>query len=115
MVNPEVAAPYVCQAMIKSPWGNKDWVPVTYPKKIARFVKLFNACRIAGDIHIIPLNEDLNEIGSVIGMGESFEEARDQCKANAELIEGYQLEIKTDSLDEAETIIQKAKKFGVKF
>lgn len=114
LVAPNQTAKYGVCAMIHSPWASKNWLPLKIPNDIKRFVKLRNHCRIDGVDFFVPQpDSDLPEIGAVIGLGNTLDEAKNQLHANADQIKGYDLDIKLSCLDEADEDIEEAKKFGI--
>jgi hypothetical protein len=116
MVEPQYEAKYGMQVVMRSAWAERDWLPVYFPEKLARWVKLYNARKIGGQICVIPQEAaHLSEIGSVVAIGDSPEECRKKIKLYADEIEGYQLEVNTDALDEAEAVADEGEKKGVKF
>jgi hypothetical protein len=103
----------VC-AMIHSTWATKNWLPIRYPDSIRKFVKLRNHCRIEGVDYFVPQpDSDLPEIGAVIGLGSTMEEAENHLRDNAAQIQGYDLDIKLNCLEETAEDIEKAKAFGI--
>lgn len=115
MVRPQPVAKYGVQAMIKSAWANKDFTACFVKPSAKPWVKLMNACQIDDTIHVVPINEDLIEIGSVVGIGDSLDEAIRQCQKHAKGFEGYQAEVSLDALDDAKTQIQAMKKYKMDF
>ena len=67
VVNPVPAAEYGVQVLLKSAWAEKNWQPVEYPEEFAPQIKLFNAVDIDGKHFVVPQDEELQEIGAVIG------------------------------------------------
>lgn len=113
---PEWSARYAAQVMITSTWAERDHQPLYYPEKISQWVKPYNCCRLDGVTHIIPQDAaHLKEIGSVVGIGNTIDQAITNCKRHAEQVEGYLVCANTSDLDEAAAVIAKGEKAGVRF
>lgn len=116
MVEPVYAGKFAAQIMLTSGWAEQDVQPVFFPEKIANSVKLYNACAVDGQTYIIPQdNAHLKEIGSVVGIGDTLQQAIDKCKEYAEQVEGYLIECDAKDLDEATHVIDEGQKAGVTF
>lgn len=113
MADPNPTAKYGVCAMIHSSWADKAWQAVYFPEDIRPFVKLRNHCRIEGVDYCVPGEVGLPEIGAVIGLGETLDEAIEQLEENAEQITGYYVEIKLDSIEAALKERDKAEKLGI--
>jgi len=102
----------VC-SMIHSAWADKNWQAIHFPEKIRPFVKLRNHCRIQDQDYAVPCETGLAEIGAVIGVGDTLENAIEHLKENAKQVSGYFVEIKLDSIDTALEEREKAAKLGI--
>jgi hypothetical protein len=74
---------------------------VEFPEEIRPFVKLFNHCRIDGVDYVVPQIAQMKQVGSVIGLGNTPDEACNAAKERAKQVKGYDLEAETDALDKA--------------
>ena len=106
---------YAVQANIISEWGCENWLEIDFPTEIEQFVKLRNVCKINNKMYCIPQPYSYPEMGTVLGFGNTIEEAIDMCKKNAEQVKGFQLEIRVDALDEALIQIEKGKQLNINF
>lgn len=113
MVDPNPVHKYGVCAMIHSSWSDKNWQSVKFPEEIRPFVKLRNHCKIEGVDYVVPQEVGLPEIGAVIGLGETLDDAIEHLKENAAQIKGYFLEIKLDSIETALEEKYKAEKLGI--
>jgi hypothetical protein len=86
-----------------------------FPEKIRNFVKIKNLYKQNDTYYCVPLGHNMTDIGAVIGLGNTLEEAIKQATDNAKQIEGYMINIKTGSIDEAQKIIADAENIGIKF
>jgi hypothetical protein len=103
---------FAAQIMLHSDWLVKNWVPVSYPKGIAQFVKLRNNCFIGKDEHCLPFDEE-KTLGAIIGLGNTKEEAIEECKANAEEFWGEQVHYKLEAFDEILESEEAGEEFGI--
>jgi len=101
LIEPDPVDSFGSEAIIQSEFAGKNWMPVFFPKEIASSVKLFNHCKIEGVHYAIPQEGELEEIGSVVGLGKTMEDSNQACIYNAEQIEGYKIQIHTGCLEEA--------------
>lgn len=115
IVTPHAVGRYGVQAMIHSSWADKNWQALNIPDEIRPFVKLRNHCRIDGVDYSAPQTCGLPEIGAVVGIGDTLEQAVAHCHENAEQIKGYYVEIKMDSIGGAIEEIEKGTEMGIEF
>lgn len=114
VVDPDPVARYGVCAMIHSSWATRNWLPLKIPDAVRRFVKIRNHCRIDGVDYFVPQpDSELPEIGAVIGLGDTLEDAIAQLEYNAEQIKGYSLEIKLDAIPEAMQQVERGKELGI--
>ena len=114
VVDPISKYKYGAEILIHSSWADKNWQPIDFPKSIRPFVKLRNAAKINKDWYVIPQEVGLPEIGAVIGLGNTKEEAIEQAKEHAKQISGYYIDIPEQALDKAEEELQKTLDLGIK-
>lgn len=115
MLDPIATASYGCEIMIHSTWADQHWQPIDFPQEIERWIKLRNLTRINGRNYVVPQRVGLPEIGAVVGLGETLEDAIEQAKEYCEQIEGYYLEFKTDCIEDAMSQIKAGEKLGISF
>ena len=114
-IDPIPVAKFGVELMIHSEWaGDTNWQAVHFPDKLKDKITLKNFARINGNHYVVPQNYPLPEIGSVIAMGNSLEEAIETIKEYAELIESYDLVLHPEALDEAQNEIDKLTAWGIK-
>lgn len=115
IIEPEQAYKFGVIAMIHSAWSDKNWQAISFPDDVRQWVKLRNHTRILGKDYVVPTAVGLPEIGAVVGVGETIEEAISHLAKNASQIEGYQIEIQMDSITKAIDAVNKGEEFGMKF
>lgn len=116
IVEPKFGGQYGMQIIIKAAAAEHEWLPVYFPEKLSRWVKLYNACRLKGQTCVIPQEgAGLIWIGSVVAIGDTPEQCKKRIKEYADQVEGYQVEIDVDTLNDAEAVADEAEKSGVQF
>jgi hypothetical protein len=109
LVDPISENQYGAQIILISEWAESHYQPVKFPEEIRPFVKLYNSCRIEGVDYVVPQLAKMKQIGSVVALGNTPEEAVKKCKALCDQIEGYDIESEADSLDSAVADMEKEK------
>jgi hypothetical protein len=113
-------ARFAAQIVLKSDWftarnpgggPDKNWLEVRYSDSIARWVKLHNFCVVDGQTYVAP--QDYPEFGSVVGLGDTFEEAKAAAKACAEQVECLRLRWQSDLFEQAEKCVEEGRRVGV--
>jgi phosphoribosylamine-glycine ligase len=99
LVEPDIVSPYAVQAIIYSDRADEEWQPVDFPESIRQWVKLFYHRRKDGHDYVMPQTTKMNEIGSVVALGDSFEEAAKLCKERSEQISGDKICVKVEEID----------------
>lgn len=116
MEQPIFTHKYAVEVIIRSASAAYNiWTAIYFPENIRQFVKIKNLVKIGDTYYFTPLDQRMPEIGAVIGLGNTLEEAIKNVQDNASQIEGYKLDIKSESLSEAKETIEKSSKIGVKF
>jgi hypothetical protein len=106
---------YVAMAMMHSQFAISNWVPLEIPLDIERWVKVRNKAVIDGEIYHVPTLGDMPEIGAVVAVADSLEEAKQLVRERADKVKGYLVEIHVDALDAAEEEIERAREYGIDF
>jgi len=113
LVEPIPAGNWGVEIVIKSPWAEKNWQPVMYPEKYAQQIKLFNQVMVDGIRYVVPQDEDMTEIGAVVGWGDTMEAAMDHAREAGEAIKGYGIKFSMGAADCAIEQIEELAKLGV--
>jgi hypothetical protein len=101
LVEPEYTDTWGAEVLIHSQWADKNWVHLTFPPELRRNIKLRNYTVIDGEHYIVPQLTGMPEIGAVVATGKTAKEAIDHAKEIAGKVEGYDVEIPVDAMDEA--------------
>ena len=116
----ETREQFGAEAMIYSDWAHKHWMTVEIPEEVQPYVNLFHSVNLGKEIEaVVPNSQDVavigDEVGSVIGLGGTIEEAIQECKEHSEKIKGMGLYVKVDSLGSLLPQIKEAQENGIKF
>ena len=115
-VDPVWRAKYGALAIITSDFATDRWCPVTVTEDARPWVKWRNYCEIEGQGYIVPQEGiKMCEIGDVVGIGDTVEDAINNCRENAEGVGGFCVQVYADSITDALGEIQKAEDEGIIF
>lgn len=115
LVEPEYAAKFAVQAMIDHTGDERYWRMIEVPEEVRQWVKIYFACQVDGVIAVPPFPWSCDSIGSVIGLGDTIQEAMDHLNENVEALKGQDLEVKTVALADVLKDIEEAEKAGMEF
>lgn len=115
MVQPEYKGSFGVEVIIKSDWATEEEQPIYFPEEIRPYIRIKNHAIIDGVDYYIPQKNGMKEIGSLIFVSESLDDAILEIKYMAKKIKGYGLKIDADLLDKAyEEITNFEKQSGIK-
>ena len=92
---------------------DKHWMVLDIPEKLRPYVKLWHYCFHNGKFHWPP--KDNNEVGLVLGAGNSIKEAIEHLKKNIELLKDEPVQFKLHGFKEILKDIVEAEKHGIYF
>lgn len=101
MVDPEPAGKFGMEVIMKSGWAESHWQPVNIDPAVRHLVKLFNPVRVDGKFYVVPQDDEMSEIGAIIGYGDTPQRAMDMVKEAAAGVSGIGIKIPDGSLDDA--------------
>jgi hypothetical protein len=107
VIEPEYSARYGAMVLLTSEWAMGNWQHVSFPPEIRDKVKLHFSTVIDGEHYVIPHIDRRTQIGAVVGIGDTEEEAIADCEKTAEQVEGHQIEKPVEALDEAREQLEK--------
>lgn len=114
LVDPEPIAKFGVQVVLKSSWAaESQWQPVLIDPKFERNLKLVDYVVIDGKKFVVPLEEHMAEIGSVIGWGDTLDEAIAMVTEAGESIQGYGIKFSMGSIEDIQEEIEKLEELGV--
>lgn len=116
--NGEVVAPkfsykFAAEATLHYTEDSTSWKIFKVPESVQRWVKMYHYCIIDGICHFPPHKTD--ELGVVIGLGNTIETAIDQIKEHMEVLKHEPVKINMTGFAELITDIKKAEKDGIHF
>ncbi len=106
VIEPEFRAKWGAEVLLISEWADQNWMHVSFPPEVRENVKLRNFCVIEGEYYVIPQWTGSAEIGAIVALGNTPEEAIAEVKRIAELVEGHLLDKPIDALDIAHEQLQ---------
>jgi hypothetical protein len=84
VVEPESTSKFGVQALIKV--DRSDWAVMDIPKELDQWVKFSFSCRVNDKICIPPEHEGICEIGWLVAVGDTIDEAIDNLRDNQQLL-----------------------------
>jgi hypothetical protein len=113
LVEPDFIGKWGAEMLLHSAFADQNWLAVEYPKSIAENVKLRNWCRIEGKDYVAPQWTGMPEVGAVVALGDSLEDAIENCQEVGRKVEGHYLEVYSNAFDSAQEQIDKLKEYGI--
>jgi hypothetical protein len=107
VVEPEFKAVWGAEMLLICEWADRNWQHVSVPDKVRENVKLRNMTEIEGEYYVIPQWTGSPEIGAVVAMGDTADQAIAEVKRIAELVEAHSLDKPIEALDEAKEQLAK--------
>jgi len=102
VVIPKNTKQYGVELLMESEWACHNFQPVYFPDKFAQSVKLKKAAKINDINFVIPQSYGSSDIGAIVGLGDSLQEAIKNVIEVADSIEGNGIVIRQDVLEEAQ-------------
>lgn len=102
-LEPDWQYKYAAQVLIEhKDDGRNRWRTIRVPNEIERWVKLCDVCKTGEELYSFPpLPHSNNKVGSVLGMGQTPEEAVEQLKSHVEALGKQDITIDLSKLAEA--------------
>jgi hypothetical protein len=114
MVEPEFSHKFAAEATMHYTAGeHNEWKVIDIPEEVRRFVKLAHYAEIDGHYHFPPARND--EVGVVIGQGNTIEKCLDDLKEHFDALKNEPLAIEYEGFAELIDDIKSAAKEGIKF
>ena len=113
VVEPDAEAEWGVEIILRSAWAENHWLPVEYPEKYSRQIKLYNCALVDGRRYVIPQNEDMTEVGAVIGWGKTLDKALDHAREAGEAIQAYGVKFSLGGAEAATEQIEKLEELGI--
>lgn len=119
VIEPECGWNFAAEATLhydlksKDPGISQEWKTIEIPESIARWVKLYHYCKIDGLYHFPSGNSD--EIGVVLGAGDSVEKSIDHLTRNLDELKALPIHADVGGFTSLLDSIEEAEKQGVAF
>lgn len=115
LVDPKPKAMFAAQALMSHSGREGTWRTLHIPDEVYDFVRLLYPCKI-GDVYgISPSSKCEDTIGSVIGVGDTLEEAINHLKDNAEALKQQPVTVHVESLVDVLRDIREGEAEGIEF
>jgi hypothetical protein len=108
LVHAESSAKYCAQVLLCSEWAEEHCERIFFPEEIRPFVKLYHHCIINGIDCVMPQLAKMKQVGSVVGLGNTPDEACKLAKERADQVSGYDLDVESDALDKAVKLMEES-------
>jgi hypothetical protein len=95
MIDPEPTGKFAVQSIIHSDRAEENWIPVEFPEKFRDNIKLYYHTRVDGHDYVLPQDAKMHEIGSVVTVADTLQEAIDANVEIADQVKGDKVEVHT--------------------
>lgn len=113
LVQFKAKARYAVQSMIFADRADENVQPIKFPDEFRDNVKLYFECREDDHSYVLPQITKMNEIGSVVTIGDDLEETVERNKEIAETIEGDKVCVHTDKIEDVLREFEAMEKRGI--
>jgi len=113
LIDPEPNGKFGVQVVLKSEWAETHWQPVYCDPKFERNIKLFNVAIVDGKRYVVPQNEEMNEIGAVVGWGDTLQDAIDMAQEAGDSLSGYGIKFNIGPIDLARKEVENLEKLNL--
>lgn len=100
LVDPIPANRYGMEVLIHSDWALNGHQAIHFPPEIRKYIKLRNILKVDGKYYTLNLH-GLPEAGAIVVTGDSLEGCKKKLEELAPQVEGYGLNVRIESLDQA--------------
>lgn len=115
LVDPQFACEFAVEATLHYTAAcSKDWKTLRIPEDVAPFIKLYHYCRFDGMVYVLP-HERSDEVGVMLGLGDTAEEALEHLKDNLELMKDEPIHADVRAFVDLLEKIETAEEQGVHF
>jgi len=113
LVNPVPTAKYAVQSIIYSDWADENCQGIGFPEKYRGNIKLYYHSMENGHDYVIPQMTKMNEIGSIVTIGDDLDETIKQNKEIAERVTGDKVHVCTDRIGEVVEEFEEMERHGM--
>ena len=112
LVDPVATGKFGVELLMESEWACHHFQPIYFPDKYASNVKLKKNMIMDGNHYCIPQPYESNDIGGIVGIGDTLEEAVNKVLEVADSIEGNGICIHQEALECAQEELDKFNSIG---
>lgn len=113
LVEPEFSHKFAAEATLHYTPGTDDWMVMRVPDELRKWVKPYHCCEVDGAWHFPPHMSD--EVGVVLGLGNTVEEAIDSLKEHLAGLEREPVTARIEGFADLIKEIKKAQAAGMPF
>jgi hypothetical protein len=114
-IKPEKAAEWVAEVCIYNPIGKTEWVPVDFSEKEFKRLKFRRLCKVENQFYCLPDKDAGDRICGAVGLGDTKEEAQFEALEACEQLKCEGKDYDKSVFEEADEVLEEAKKYGVEF
>lgn len=113
LISPTTSYKYGAEVFFNSEWLENNWLKISFPEEIRRWIKIKNCCKIDNNYYLIPhiFKEDTIAC-SIVALGNTPEECFNLIKQRIEKVNAFQLN-KEVNIEELNKYLEEAKKVGI--
>lgn len=115
IVKPDSNFNYNCELIIYSDWAKENPLAIHVPEEFRDAVKLHYAYQDGETLWVLPIQPGIQQVGAVVGSGDSIEEAVQTAVAISREVKGVEVKFEYGSIDAALKEIRKGIELGIPF
>ena len=115
IVEPDAAAKYGCQIVLKSDWAVDGPLPLEFPPAMRDRLAFHNLTYTDAGPMILPQSVGIPEIGAAIGMGTTPDAAYQQAAEAADSVKGFGVTACKSSFDAIQAKVRELGRYGLNF
>jgi hypothetical protein len=116
VIDPISTTRFVCESMLYSTWVEHDITRVIFPEKYRKWIKFRNfTITKDNEYMVLPTGKGNTRLGSVVGHGDTLEDAIDMMLKISKTVEFLEPEVTSVFTEEALGNIKEGNKCGLKF
>lgn len=115
VITPKATGKYVAMAIIGSEYSDKHWQTIQFPESEKRWYKFKNLITLEGKNYIVPVEQGLMEIGSVVAVENTLELAISKVKERAGKLIAHDIDVQVKYFEDAKEAVAEGNKQGFTF
>lgn len=112
MIDLETKYKYGCGTSLSSPWADSNWLQVDVDPKVRQYVKFSQLMGQDGKFYVVP-GPASDPACTVIGLGQTVNEALAMLKTNIAGVKGFELDADTGGIDNILEDIREGAEYGL--